>query len=86
MKEFSSVLNGSSDYWSNTFSNIGKTFCSCTRSDLVEEDMQDIEGQNKMPLESIAHARESKIINKLKINSYRERNGQRKRYSSYPGV
>lgn len=40
MKEFSSVLNGSSDYWSSTITNLGKNFCSCTRpEEFIEQDI-----------------------------------------------
>jgi hypothetical protein len=44
MKEFSSVLNGSSDYWSSTLTNLGKNFCSCTRpEEFIEHDINNKE-------------------------------------------
>jgi hypothetical protein len=34
-----SVLNGSSSYWKGAFSNIGKSFCGCSRVEEVEENI-----------------------------------------------
>jgi hypothetical protein len=64
MKEFSSVLNGSSDYWSSTLTNLGKNFCSCTRpEEFVEEDItnKEVDLKEQQGIENLEVVRGSKI-------------------------
>jgi len=58
MKGLSSVLNGSSGFWTDKISNLGKEFCSCTRGDLEQnvemEDEKKVEQKNNINYETFS--------------------------------
>ncbi len=61
MKDLSSVINSSSQYWKGTFSELGNNFCDCARGDILDgEDIESI----------INHSIEGPVQSKIEENNY----------------